>query len=125
MKPVMESQLAAYIGGEWVKGKGTLASVNPANKKDIVASFGEADKALVRQAAQAARGAQKSWALTPAPVRAGIIQNFGKLIEENKEAWAKIVTREIGKPYREALGSVQEAIDTCNFFVSEGRRLYG
>lgn len=124
-KPVIESQFSAFINGEWVKGKGTLASVNPADKRDIVATFGEADKATVRQAAQAARQAYKGWAATPAPVRAGIIQNFGRLVEDNKEAWSKVVSREIGKPYREALGEVQEIIDTCNFFVSEGRRLYG
>ena len=35
------------------------------------------------------------------------------------------MTREIGKPIAEARGSVQEVVDTCNFFVSEGRRLYG
>jgi aldehyde dehydrogenase (NAD+) len=79
----------------------------------------------VADAAAAARHAFKSWSRTPAPVRAGIIQNFGRLVESNKEALASIVTREIGKPYKEALGSVQEVIDTVNFFVSEGRRLYG
>jgi aldehyde dehydrogenase (NAD+) len=35
------------------------------------------------------------------------------------------MTLEIGKPLAEARGSVQEVVDTCNFFVSEGRRLYG
>ena len=34
-----------------------------------------------------------------------------------------IVTREIGKPYPEALGEVQEIVDTCDFFLGEGRRL--
>lgn len=124
-KPVLESQYSAYVNGEWLKGSKSLASTNPADKRDIVATFAEANKDQVRQAAQAARQAYKSWAATPAPVRAGIIQNFGKLVEANKEAWSAIVTREIGKPYREALGEVQEIIDTCNFFVSEGRRLYG
>src|ERR687891_65179 len=38
---------------------------------------------------------------------------------------APLVPREIGKPYAEALGEVQEVIDTCDFFVGEGRRLYG
>ena len=33
--------------------------------------------------------------------------------------------REIGKPYTESLGEVQEIIDTCDFFTGEGRRLYG
>jgi len=124
-KPVMECSFGAYINGEWTKGTGSLPSINPADKRDIVATFAEADKNLVRQAAQAARAAQKSWANTPAPVRAGIVHNFGKLLEANKEAYARIVMREIGKPLREAMGSVQEAIDTCQFFVSEGRRLYG
>ena len=35
------------------------------------------------------------------------------------------MTREIGKPYAESLGEVQEIIDTCDFFTGEGRRLYG
>ncbi|MGH9295710.1 MAG: aldehyde dehydrogenase family protein, partial [Acidimicrobiales bacterium] len=29
------------------------------------------------------------------------------------------------KPYAESLGEVQEIIDTCDFFLGEGRRLYG
>src|SRR3546814_12340579 len=32
---------------------------------------------------------------------------------------------EIGKPYAEALGEVREIVDTCDFFLGEGRRLYG
>ena len=46
-------------------------------------------------------------------------------MEDNKEALSRLVTREIGKPYPESLGEVQEIIDTCDFFLSEGRRLYG
>jgi aldehyde dehydrogenase (NAD+) len=29
----------------------------------------------------------------------------------------------MGKVYAEALGDVQEVIDTCDFFLGEGRRL--
>ena len=32
---------------------------------------------------------------------------------------------QMGKVYAEALGDVQEVIDTCDFFLGEGRRLYG
>ncbi len=125
VKPIIESKHSAFINGEWIAGAGALRSLNPADTRDVVAVFAEATKDQVRQAAQAARHAFKAWARTPAPVRAGIIHNFGKLLEDNKQALAAVVTREIGKPLREALGSVQEVIDTCNFFVSEGRRLYG
>jgi aldehyde dehydrogenase (NAD+) len=61
----------------------------------------------------------------PAPLRGRVIQQVGRLIEANKEALSRIVTREIGKPMAEARGEVQEIIDTCTFFEGEGRRLYG
>jgi aldehyde dehydrogenase (NAD+) len=49
----------------------------------------------------------------------------GRIVERNKEALARLVTREVGKPYVESLGEVQEIVDTCDFFTGEGRRLYG
>ena len=58
-------------------------------------------------------------------MRGRAIAAIGRLVEDNKEALARLVTREIGKPYPEALGEVQEIVDTCDFFLSEGRRLYG
>ncbi|GAA4427028.1 aldehyde dehydrogenase family protein [Actinokineospora soli] len=61
----------------------------------------------------------------PAPVRGQVVGAFGRLVLDNKEALARLVTREIGKPYAEALGEVQEIVDTCDFFLGEGRRLYG
>ena len=51
--------------------------------------------------------------------------HIGRLIEDNAEALARLVTAEIGKPYAEALGEVREIVDTCDFFLGEGRRLYG
>ena len=54
-----------------------------------------------------------------------MIAQVGRLVEANQESLARLVTREIGKPYPEALGEVQEIVDTCDFFLGEGRRLYG
>jgi len=54
-----------------------------------------------------------------------VIAEVGRLFEANKEALSRLVTREMGKVYAEALGDVQEVIDTCDFFLGEGRRLYG
>ena len=61
----------------------------------------------------------------PAPVRGRAIQQLGRLVEENLEALARLITREIGKPIAESRGEVQEVVDTCTFFLGEGRRLYG
>ena len=83
------------------------------------------DASTFLDACRAARAAQREWAAVPAPVRGRAIAQIGRLVEDNKEALARLVTREIGKPYPEALGEVQEISDTCDFFLSEGRRLYG
>ena len=87
--------------------------------------MGLADATTFVEACAAARNAQRDWARVPAPVRGRAIQQLGRLVEDNAETLARIMTREIGKPIAEARGSVQEVVDTCNFFVSEGRRLYG
>ena len=77
------------------------------------------------EACRAARAAQPGWAAVPAPVRGRAVQQLGRLVEANFEALSGLITREFGKPIRESRGEVQEVVDTCNFFLGEGRRLYG
>ncbi len=102
-----------------------MVSLNPANLEDVVMEYEPAGADGLVDAARAARAAQPGWAATPAPVRGRAIAQIGRLVEENKQALAALVTREIGKPMAESLGEVQEISDTCDFFISEGRRLYG
>src|SRR4051812_9800567 len=119
--------VASVIGGrpQTDAPGGRLTSTNPARTSDVVAETLLGDASTFVAACRAARDAQQPWADVPAPVRGRAIQQIGRLVEENKEALSRLVTREIGKPYAESLGEVQEIIDTCDFFVSEGRRLYG
>jgi acyl-CoA reductase-like NAD-dependent aldehyde dehydrogenase len=117
--------LASLIGGDVRTGGRRAESRNPANLDDLVAEVELGDASTFVDACRAAREAQREWAATPAPVRGRAIQLAGRLVEDNKEALSRLVTREIGKPYAESLGEVQEVIDTCDFFMSEGRRLYG
>jgi alpha-ketoglutaric semialdehyde dehydrogenase len=102
-----------------------LRSTNPADLDDVVLETAAADPGAFAAACATAREAQPGWAARPAPTRGRAIQQVGRLVEANKEALARLVTREIGKPYAEALGEVQEIVDTCDFFLGEGRRLYG
>ncbi len=102
-----------------------IESRNPAHLDDLVAEVPRSDAEGFTEACRVARAAQREWEDVPAPVRGGVIKNVGRLVEQNKEALSRLVTREIGKPYSESLGEVQEVIDTCDFFLSEGRRLYG
>jgi len=119
--------IASIIGGEERTDSpgGVVPSTNPARLGDVVADAFLGDAQTFVDACAAARAAQREWAQVPAPVRGRAIQQIGRLVEDNKEALARLVTREIGKPYAESLGEVQEIADTCSFFLGEGRRLYG
>jgi acyl-CoA reductase-like NAD-dependent aldehyde dehydrogenase len=123
----MTRTISSIVDGREVAGgeRGRLSSRNPANTTEVVAEAALADSHTFVQACRAARAAQPSWAAVPAPVRGRAVQQIGRLVEENRVALARLITREIGKPYREALGEVQEVVDTCNFFLGQGRQLYG
>jgi acyl-CoA reductase-like NAD-dependent aldehyde dehydrogenase len=123
----MHRSLASVIAGASTPGApgGRITSTNPARTSEVVADLALGDAATFAAAAAAARKAQPAWADVPAPVRGRAIAHIGRLVEANAEALARLVTREIGKPYAEALGEVREIVDTCDFFLGEGRRLYG
>ena len=113
------------INGNSVTSEATFESRNSSRLADVVGIFPEATKAQVREACEVANEAFAAWSKTPAPIRGQLIGSIGKALEREKESLSRLVTREMGKTLKEARGSVQEAIDTCHFFQSEGRRLYG
>ncbi|MBI3648889.1 MAG: aldehyde dehydrogenase family protein [Actinobacteria bacterium] len=119
--------MRSLVAGKPVEGApgGTLTIPNPAHLDEIVAEAALGDAGTLLAACRTAKAAQPEWARVPAPVRGRAIQHLGRLVEENKETLSRLLTREIGKPIKESRGEVQEVIDTCNFFLGEGRRLYG
>jgi aldehyde dehydrogenase (NAD+) len=123
----MAREISSVVGGTPVDGApgGTRESRNPARLDEVVASVALGDAATFAEACRVAHEAAAEWRAVPAPIRGRAIGAAGRLVERNQEALARIVTDEIGKPYAEALGEVREIVDTCEFFLGEGRRLYG
>ena len=121
----MTRLVTSVIDGKPVEGERLVTTSNPADLADVVGEVSTAGAATFVEAAASAKQAQPAWADIPAPVRGRAIATIGRLIEDNAERLARLVTREIGKPYAESLGEVREIIDTCDFFLGEGRRLYG
>ena len=103
----------------------TYESINPAWLDDCLGEFPLSTKEDVHDALRAARVAFPDWAATPAPTRGQVIGNMGRLLMQHKDELVRLQAREIGKTIKECGGEIQEAIDTCLFFQSEGRRLYG
>lgn len=121
----MTDAIVSVIGAKQAHDGTAYDSVNPARLEEVVARVRLADAGTFALACRTAAGAQAEWAAVPAPVRGRVIASIGRLVEANAETLARLVTREIGKPYAEALGEVREIVDTCDLFLGEGRRLYG
>jgi acyl-CoA reductase-like NAD-dependent aldehyde dehydrogenase len=120
------------VGGNIINGKDVgieskeqVISKNPADTSDIVGTFPMSREKDILEALKVAKEKFPMWKNTPAPIRAGIIGKLGELVSQHKDELSKLMTREMGKTFKESQGSVQEVIDTCHFFQSEGRRLYG
>jgi aldehyde dehydrogenase (NAD+) len=122
-----ERRCSSVIGGKATgdDSAGHLRSYNPAHLAETVADVSLGDAATLVEAARTAKAAHSTWSDVPAPLRGRVIEEIGRIVEANKEHLARLVTREVGKPLIEARGEVQEIVDTCDFFLGEGRRLYG
>ncbi|MBX9974724.1 aldehyde dehydrogenase family protein [Cytobacillus firmus] len=115
-----------FINGEWCESStGKVTSVlNPATG-EVLAEVTQSAKEDVDRAVAAAKTAQKSWRLVPAPERAEILYQVAFLLKERKEDLAQILTSEMGKVIDEGRGEVQEAIDMAYYMAGEGRRMFG
>lgn len=117
-------QLSHYINGDWVEGTEFSGVMNPATKAEIV-QVPLATSKKVDDAVAVAKKVQKEWALVPAPQRAEILYEVGRLMKDKKEHLAQLLTLENGKVLEEARGEVQEGIDMAFYMAGEGRRLFG
>ncbi|GLB61832.1 aldehyde dehydrogenase family protein [Cytobacillus sp. NCCP-133] len=115
-----------FINGEWCESTtGKYTSVwNPATG-EVLAEVTQSSKEDVDRAVEAAKSAQKSWRLVPAPERAEILYEVAYLLKQRKEELAQILTSEMGKVIDEGRGEVQEAIDMAFYMAGEGRRMFG
>ncbi len=116
-----------FIGGKWAGAVGaeSFESLNPADRREVVASAPLSGREDVDSAVEAARDALSRWRLLPAPRRGEMLFRAGELLLAKKRKLGELVTREMGKVLAEGLGDVQEAIDMAFYMAGEGRRMQG
>jgi acyl-CoA reductase-like NAD-dependent aldehyde dehydrogenase len=116
-----------FINGQWLESTSeeTAPNVNPADTDDVIGTVRLATRAEARSAVEAAAEAFRGWRATPAPARGRIIARAARLMEDDKENLAAILTREEGKTLGEARGELQRSINVAEFCAGEARRMNG
>src|SRR3954462_4977027 len=114
-----------YIGGEWQTPKtGGTPVFNPSTG-DVIAEAPAGSAADVNAAVEAAHAAFAGWKETPAVERARVFFKYRQLVEQNFDAICRTVTREHGKTYAEAKGSVYRGLENIEYACGVPSLLFG
>jgi succinate-semialdehyde dehydrogenase/glutarate-semialdehyde dehydrogenase len=115
-----------YIDGRWVDATGgaTIDVTNPADGS-LITSVPSLGADQTRQAIAAAKTALPAWRSLVAEERARYLRRFHDAILDNQRALAELLTREQGKPLKEAMGEVGMSAAYILWFAEEARRVYG
>jgi aldehyde dehydrogenase (NAD+) len=103
---------------------GDLEVLTPING-DRIGAVATAQTDVINDAIAKSQDAFLKWRSVPAPRRGELVRLFGNALREHKDALARLVTIDCGKPISEGLGEVQEMIDICDFAVGLSRQLHG
>lgn len=79
----------------------------------------------IKQALKNGHNAFKKWAKIDAHTRSKLLKDWSRIIQENKEDIAKVMTLENGKPLKESLGEVTYATTYIDWYAEEATRIYG
>ena len=118
--------LHLLIDGERVSGgsRRTHTVVNPATGEALgelpLAGPADLDRAL-----DAAQRGFAIWRKAPAQQRAAVLEGAARLMEERREALARVATLEQGKTLAEARIEVMMNVGLFRFYAGECQRLYG
>jgi 1-pyrroline-5-carboxylate dehydrogenase len=107
------------IGGERIATDDKIVSINPSNKEEVIGRVSKANQELAEKAMQAAVEAFKTWKKAPAELRADVLFKAAAIIRRRKHEFSALLTKEAGKPWREADADTAEAIDFLEFYARQ------
>ncbi|SFJ54767.1 succinate-semialdehyde dehydrogenase / glutarate-semialdehyde dehydrogenase [Halobacillus dabanensis] len=113
-----------FIDGENVQTEKSFDVYNPINQ-EWLASVPDAGKKEAKRAVEAAHQAYNQWKHTTANERSAFLNRWFQLIEDHTDELAETMTKEQGKPLKEARGEIAYANSYISWFAEEAKRVYG
>ncbi|KLN96255.1 NAD-dependent succinate-semialdehyde dehydrogenase [Moellerella wisconsensis] len=116
----------AYINGQWVDADNhhVFEVTNPATG-EVIANISDVGAAETQRAIQAAEQALPAWKAMTAKQRSQILNKWFRLMMENQQELAEILSLEQGKSHAEAMGEIAYGASFIEWFAEEGKRTYG
>ena len=112
----MAKELTHFINGEHVAGaSGRFSDVTNPNTGEVTGKTPLASAAEMDKAVQAAVAAFPGWAATNPQRRARVMFNFKRLLEDNMDELAELLSAEHGKVIADSKGDVQRGLEVIEF----------
>lgn len=114
------------VDGAWTASsdEAWLPIVNPATEEQV-GRYAVATSADLNRVAEAAERGFRIWRRKTSLERSAILRGAATRMRDNARMIAEHITRENGKVIGEAIGEVNWAADTLDWYAEEGRRAYG
>jgi 1-pyrroline-5-carboxylate dehydrogenase len=111
------------IGGERLRTKNKILSLNPAKPTQVVGIHQEAGAEHAEQAMVAALKAFETWQFVSWELRTSLLLRAAAIIRDRKFEFCAWLVYEVGKNWSEADADVAETIDFLEFYAREALRL--
>ena len=112
-------------GNEWCGSSARFGAVtNPANG-EVSRKVNFAGQDDVNIAVEAAARVLPEWATTPAARRVRVMLEYYKLLNDNRQNIAELITQEHGKTIEDALGEVQRGLEVVEYALAATEFLKG
>tara|TARA_R110002167_G_scaffold64899_1_gene183473 strand:- start:3567 stop:5009 length:1443 start_codon:yes stop_codon:yes gene_type:complete len=120
-----DSVFRNYIAGEWVEGNTSLANISPADTRDLIGHYAQADKAQTEAAIAAAAEGQVEWAKSGLEQRYSVLMAIGDELISRKDELGKLLAREEGKTLAEGVGETYRSGQFFHYYAAEVLRQMG
>jgi acyl-CoA reductase-like NAD-dependent aldehyde dehydrogenase/DNA-binding LacI/PurR family transcriptional regulator len=109
-----------------VEGRGAAGSRTSPATGETLFTAAEADAAQVDDAVDAARAATDgAWGTATGRDRGAVLRRAAELLAARREAFARVLVAEVGKPVREARGEVDGAVNHLEYCAGLARGISG
>lgn len=98
-----------------------LLSINPYTE-EVNGEFDRFDRQRCSEAAAKARGAFENWSRAAIAERLAYIDRMASVLRRNKDEYAALITREMGKPVKQAAGEIEKCAMACDYYVENAER---
>ena len=99
-----------------------VKSINPFDQS-VVEQYEEFSPTRVQEKLQRSSAAFKDWRKTSFARRGELMRNVSRLLKQNKEQYARMITLEMGKVLSESRAEVEKSADGCLYFSENAEKL--